>query len=389
MTTTPRDERAASMTSSSSEGVTSTAARSPARTLQELLNEIERVQADVQTRVSISKSGDATGPTAANNGRDLRDRLTHLQRQMETVRNDSTPPWPSTQFDQSKQRALETLSGLFKQLDSVDPQRQQTTGDASQSASADEDSDSEVHPPAKESTAGNERLLFAQRSQHDNGVMHSRPGKRVNLEIRDWQKDYYFQKQTALLQRKRMRTSAILLTVKTLAVTRVSMMTMIRRSMPREMASVQLRTQRNDRISMNHGEHQHRYNKSPVKIWLDGRKTPRHRRLTANTAYPPICLWTNAPDQSMGNSYRQVLSSRKGLAVAIIDHRDQNGKRDLRAHTRHEAFQPILPLMVPIKLRTQRQTSTSIVLKNSRSMSTSPALDFVQHTIIVLSKRMI
>ena len=189
MTTVLRGERAASMTSSSSDAVTSNAPRSPVKTLQQLLNEVEQLKVDVQT----------ARPTTANDGKDLRARLSNLQRQINTIRNDANPPQPSAEFDQSKQRALEALSGLFKQLDGLDQKRPQPTQASSLLTSSDDDdseSDSQTSPPVKprsprEGSSSNvQRPVYeaaaksvrkasttSESEEDDQGVMYARTGR--------------------------------------------------------------------------------------------------------------------------------------------------------------------------------------------------------------------
>jgi hypothetical protein len=104
------------------------------RSMEQLLNQIDQVKIDVETRIKID-----TGHKKAIVNRDrsvegriqiktLIEHIIDLQKQMNIMTKESDPNWPIKKFDKSKQNALKILSNLLNQLNQVDNHLEKATG---------------------------------------------------------------------------------------------------------------------------------------------------------------------------------------------------------------------------------------------------------------------
>jgi hypothetical protein len=108
------------------------------RSMQQLLNQIDEVKIDIETRIRTLKQIDiGSKKVVANRDRSLEGRIQiknliehiiNLQKQMNVMTKESDPNWPTKTFDKSKQNALEILSNLLNQLNQLDKHLEKATG---------------------------------------------------------------------------------------------------------------------------------------------------------------------------------------------------------------------------------------------------------------------
>jgi hypothetical protein len=111
---------------------------SSAKTMQQLMNEIDETRMLVESNTKTLEKIDTGRKKAATNRdrslegrtqiRDLTERVVNLQRQMEGMTKDSDKNWPAKSFDKTKQNALKTLTNLSTKLNHADKHLERATG---------------------------------------------------------------------------------------------------------------------------------------------------------------------------------------------------------------------------------------------------------------------
>ncbi|CAF3309504.1 unnamed protein product [Rotaria socialis] len=100
------------------------------KTMEELLAEIETLKTEVSTatktleKIETSKKKASANRERSVEGRtqvrDLTERVSNLQKQMDAMTKDSDPSYPGKKFEKSRKSALKTLTSLGKDLTQVD-----------------------------------------------------------------------------------------------------------------------------------------------------------------------------------------------------------------------------------------------------------------------------